>query len=213
MQTIMDNGPTSNRLNIVVLSEGYTSSQLAQFLGDATNLVNTLLSHPPYQEYRDYVNAYAIKVASTDSGSDHPLYGIYKNTYFNSTYDATCDCLITIPTNSTGQGKVTALLQTFMPQCQLSILLVNDPTQGGSDGFMKTAIVSVQGLDYEASSGQPGILSHETGHVLANLGDEYHHAQSGLPEYGGTEHDAADQSPADQVAGVDLHQYTGAYPG
>src|SRR5215472_14826710 len=49
IQTLMANGPTSNRLNIVVLSEGYTSSQLAQFLVDATNLVNTLLSHPPYQ--------------------------------------------------------------------------------------------------------------------------------------------------------------------
>jgi IgA Peptidase M64 len=180
MQTILTNGPTSNRLNIVVLSEGYTSSQLAKFLADATNAVNTLLSHSPYQEYRTYVNAFAIKVASAESGSDHPSYGIYRNTYFNSTYDA-YDYLITIPTNSTGQGRVDALLQTFMPQCQLPILLVNDPADGGSDGFFKTAIVSTGGLTNEASSGQPGILSHETGHVLANLGDEYTTPYPGFP--------------------------------
>ena len=47
MQTLVTNGPTSNRLNVVVLSEGYTTSQLARFLVDATNAVNTILSQPP----------------------------------------------------------------------------------------------------------------------------------------------------------------------
>ena len=85
MQTILTNGPVSNRLNIVVLSEGYTSSQLAQFFVDATNAVNAVLSHSPYQEYRSYFNAFAIKVASNQSGSDHPASGVTKDTYFNST--------------------------------------------------------------------------------------------------------------------------------
>ena len=148
MQTILTNGPVSNRLNIVVLSEGYTTSQLAQFSVDATNAVKGLLSHPPYQEYRSYFNAYAIKVASTQSGSTHPADGITNNTYFNSIYDPAWDFLITIPPNwadanySHGQGKVDALLQTFMPNCQLPVLLVNDSTYGGSDGFYKTAIAS-----------------------------------------------------------------------
>jgi hypothetical protein len=181
MQTILTNGPVSNRLNVVVLSEGYTASQLAHFLADATNAVNVLLSHPPYQEYRNYFNAFAIKVASNQSGSDHPAYGIYHATYFNSTYDAAEDYLITIPQDSTGQGKVDALLRTFMPQCQLPILLVNDPVAGGSDGFFKTAIASLGGLGAEASFGQPGLLSHETGHVLANLGDEYTTPNPGFP--------------------------------
>jgi hypothetical protein len=173
MQTILTNGPTSNRLNIVVLSEGYTASQLAQFLVDATNAVSALLSHPPYRQYSNYFNAFAIKVASTESGSDHPAYGITKITYFNSTYDSISDYLITIPAGSTGQGRVDALLQTFMPQCHLSILLVNDPIGGGSDGSDKTAIASYAAVVAEKPPLPPGILSHETGHVLANLGDEY----------------------------------------
>ena len=110
IQTVLANGPISNRLNLVILSEGYTANQLAQFLVDATNAVNVLLSHPPYQEYRNYVNAFAIKVASTESGSDHPYYGQYRDTYFNSTYDSVADYLITIPAGSTGQGRVDALL-------------------------------------------------------------------------------------------------------
>ena len=182
MQTILTNGPVSNRLNIVVLSEGYISSQLAQFSVDATNAVNALLSHPPYQEYRSYFNAFAIKVASNQSGSDHPASGVTKDTYFNSTYDPVEDYLITIPNDSTGQGKVDALLQTFMPNCQLPVLLVNDPTEGGSDGFFKTAIASTVALLYEMPPAPPGILTHETGHVLANLGDEYTIPYPGFPD-------------------------------
>lgn len=182
MQTILTNGPTSNRLNIVVLSEGYTSNQLAQFPADATNAVNALLSHLPYQEYRSYFNAFAIQVASNESGSDHPASGVYHDTYFNSTYDPVSDNLITIPADSTGQGKIDALLQTFTPDCQLPILLVNDPTQGGSDGFYKTAIASTSVLFSEMPGWPPGILTHETGHVLANLGDEYTTPYPGFPD-------------------------------
>ena len=173
MQAILTNGPVSNRLNIAVLSEGYTSSQLAQFAVDATTAVNALLSHPPYQEYRNYFNAFAIKVASAESGSDHLSSGIYRNTYFNSTYDPDWDYVITVPSDSTGQGRVDALLQTFLPNCQLPILLVNDPNRGGSDGFGTTTIASTAAVSGEIPPYPPGILTHETGHVLANLGDEY----------------------------------------
>ena len=124
MQTILSNGPVSNRLNIVVLSEGYTTTQLAQFSVDATNSVRALLSHPPYQEYSNYFNAFAIKVASIQSGSDHPVGSSYRDTYFNSTYDPVSDYLITIPADSTGQGKVDALLQTLRPNCQLQVLQI-----------------------------------------------------------------------------------------
>src|ERR1035437_9599123 len=182
LQTILTNGPTSNRLNVVVLSEGYTSNQLALFSIDATNAVNALLSHPPYQEYRAYFNAFAIKVASNASGSDHPAWPSYHDTYFSSSYDSLSDILITIPADSTGQGKVDALLQTYMPRCQLPVLLVNDPTPGGSDGFDKTAIASTAAVSAEMPPIPPGFLTHETAHVLANLGDEYTNAYPGFPD-------------------------------
>jgi hypothetical protein len=188
MQTILTNGPVSNRLNIVALSEGYMTNQLAQFAVDATNAVKALLSHQPYQEYSNYFNAFAIKVASNQSGSTHPVDGTTNDTYFHSAYDPVSDYLITIPPNfadanySHGQGKVDALLQTFMPTCQLPILLVNDIVPGGSDGFNKTAIVSTNAVWAEMPPSLPAILTHETGHVLANLGDEYTNAYPGFPD-------------------------------
>ena len=76
MVTLLTNGPASNRFNIVFLSEGYTSSQMPQFLVDATNALSAILSWPPWQSYSNYVNAYAIRTNSVQSGSDHPVSGI-----------------------------------------------------------------------------------------------------------------------------------------
>ena len=179
MTTLAVNGPVSNRLNIVFFSEGFTNNQTAQFLAAATNAAKALLlgpnsSLPPYQEYQSYFNAYAIFVVSPQTGSSHPADGITRNTYFGSTYDMN-DRLITMP--ASGQAKVDALLSTFLPQCRLPVLLVNDPVPGGSDGFDKTAIASVGPATGETME----ILTHETGHVLANLGDEYTNAHPGFP--------------------------------
>jgi hypothetical protein len=173
--TVLTNGPVSNRFNIVFLSEGYTNNELPRFLVDATNALNGLFSHQPYQEYRSYFNAFAISVPSNQSGSDHPVSNLYRDTYFNSSYDPISDYLVTIPTNSTGQGKVDALIQSNMPNTHLAVLLVNDVVPGGSDGFDKTAISST-GASYAE------ILTHESGHVVANLGDEYTNANPGFPD-------------------------------
>ena len=137
-------------------------------------LVGPNASLPPYQEYPSYFNAYAIFVVSQQAGSSHPSYPTTNNTYFGSTY-AMNDRLITMP--ASGQAKVDALLSTFLPQCRLPVLLVNDPVPGGSDGFDKTAIASVGPATGETME----ILTHETGHVLANLGDEYTNAHPGFP--------------------------------
>jgi hypothetical protein len=174
LQTLASNGPPANRLNIVVLSEGYTSNRMETFLADSTNALNALLEHQPYKEYRAFFNGFAIWVPSAQSGSDHPSYGQSRNTYFNSTYDA-ADRIITIPPDATGQGKVDALLRSLLPEYDLAILLVNDRTPGGSDGFGKTAISSTAVSSVE-------ILTHETGHVLAGLGDEYDTPYPGFPD-------------------------------
>jgi hypothetical protein len=175
MTAIYTNGAATNRVNIVILSEGYTTNQLGQFLADATNAANVLLGWEPYNEYRNFFNVFAIAVASTESGSDHPVAATYRDTYFNSSYDPYSDYIITIPPNDQdtnydhGQGKVDALLQTFMPQCQLPVLLVNDVVWGGSDGFDRTAITYNGANLYQ-------VLPHETGHVIGALGDEYDYA-------------------------------------
>jgi hypothetical protein len=167
------NSLASNRLSVVFLSEGYTDSQSNTFAAHATNAMNALFSREPYLQYRAAFNASMIFVASHQAGSDHPASGVERDTYFSSTYDNS-DLVISIPLNGTGQGKVDALLETFAPDCSLAVLLVNDLTPGGSDGFGHTAICSV-------AASYPYILRHESAHVLASLGDEYDSPKPGYP--------------------------------
>lgn len=184
--TIVTNGPATNRINLVFFSEGYTSSQMGQFLIDATNAANAFLGAEPYAEYSNYFNVFAVATNSAHTGSTHldavtnpPGY-----TSFNSTYDSEQNLLITIPPNTVdansldGQGKINALMQFYLPSTNndLSALLVNDPVEGGSDGgssdYGKTAIASIAGVS--------GFLIHESGHTLGGLGDEYTAAYPGF---------------------------------
>ncbi len=178
---ILSNGPPAHCINIVFLSEGYTAAQLGQFTNDAKAFLDYLQSGPPFDAYRNYFNGYAISVASAESGADHPLSGIYRNTYFNSSfYSYGIERLLTIPPNNLdgtyadGAGKVYALLQTLMPEYDLVAVVVNDPEYGGSGGGI---------LITSMNSDSAEIAAHELGHTFAALGDEYSDAYPGWVPY------------------------------
>lgn len=181
--TLATNGPASNRLCIVFLSEGYTSAQTNQFLTDCTNALNSYFSggaypgEEPFIEYSNYFNAYAVFTNSSQPGSDHPIYPTTANTAFNSTYDTNYNYVITIPAGATGQGLVDGFITNSATpwataKYRLPVLLVNEPfAEGGSGG--STAIASTGG-NFQ------GILTHESAHVLAGLGDEYEASPTGF---------------------------------
>lgn len=177
--TVLTNGPSANRINIVVLSEGYTAAELPTFRADAAASVEAMVSQPPFSLYRHMFNGYGIAVASNESGSDHPSRGVYKDTYFNSSFDSFGTTrLVTIPPNnfnyssSYGTWKVTTLLNRFVPEWDIVMILVNDPEYGGSGG----SYLVVSKHDSSAE-----IARHEMGHAFAGLGDEYSTAYPGYP--------------------------------
>jgi hypothetical protein len=170
MQQILSNGPADRRINIVFLSEGYTQNELGKYILDANALLNYLLRVSPYRAYPNVFNAFAISVASNESGADHPAQNIFRDTYFNSSYGTgNLQRLITI--SGDGYSKVTTLLQNSMPEYDLVVLIVNDTEYGGSGGF--PAITSVHSSASE-------IVVHELGHSFADLTDEY---ESPFPGY------------------------------
>lgn len=173
IRQILNNGPTDKRINIVFLSEGYTQNELDKYIADAISLLDYTLSVSPYQAYPSYFNAFAISVASNESGADHPAQNIFRDTYFSSSYGTgSLQRLITI--SGDGHSKATTLLQNLMPEYDLAVLIVNDPEYGGSGGF--PAITSVH-------NSAPEIVVHEIGHSFADLTDEYESAFPGYTPY------------------------------
>ena len=179
LHQILKNGPNDKRINIVFLSEGYTEAELGQFLDDAGTILDHLLSTAPFNDYPGFYNAFAISVASVESGSDHPSKNVFRDTYFNSVYESFgIPQLVTIPPNDRdanaahGASKVNSLLRDLMPEFDISILIVNDSLYGGSGG--KPLVTSVHSSSAE-------IAVHELGHNFSGLGDEYSSPYPGYP--------------------------------
>ena len=168
--TIAETGAPSARLNLVMLSEGYTAAELSanKFKTDATTISNALLNTEPFKSYRPFFNVYGIAVASAQSGADQGAAGGLRSTYFNASfYSPPLDRLLVI--DSTGYSRATSLLNTFVPEHDIVLVIVNDSKYGGSGGTY--AVTSTNGNAAE-------IAIHEIGHSFAGLGDEYDYAGS-----------------------------------
>ncbi|WP_370477897.1 M64 family metallopeptidase [Tamlana flava] len=163
-------GDQDNRINLVILSEGYQSSELAKFITDATNFTNSMFTMSPFSEYSNYFNVYALKVPSNESGADRPSTSTYVDTFFNATYEAFGSPYLLyyeIDGNSANntEAKILNVLADNFPTYDLALILVNSNEYGGSGGVFPMAYSGYWGAN---------VIVHEMGHSLFNLKDEYY---------------------------------------
>lgn len=169
--SVLNNGDDAQRINFVVLSDGYTSGQLDDFVTDAGNISNQLFNKAPFKQYEHFFNVYAIRVPSNESGADHPgtatdvgepAHPIANvDNYFGSTFDFFNIHRLLVPINT---GNILSVLANNYPGYDQVVMLTNSPYYGGSGGAFATTSL-------EASA--PEIAIHELGHSFAALADEY----------------------------------------
>lgn len=181
IETIKSSGDDDKRINLVILSDGYQTSELAKFKTDATSFTNALFNQSPFKEYANYFNVHIIKVPSNQSGADHPgtatdvaepASPIFNNidTYFNATFDSFGFHRLLyyeidgFSANNT-QAKIYAVLAANFPTYDQALILVNSTEYGGSGGEFPMASLH---------SSANEIAIHELGHSLFNLKDEYY---------------------------------------
>jgi hypothetical protein len=61
-------GPAAERLNLVILGDGYQADQQSLFFADVDRNLAVMWATEPFRSYRDYVNVYAVEIASIDYG-------------------------------------------------------------------------------------------------------------------------------------------------
>ncbi|MEY4675213.1 MAG: hypothetical protein RL148_2997, partial [Planctomycetota bacterium] len=174
--TVVNNGPTSELYDMVILGDGYTAAQQAQFNQDVQDVVNyfrTNISTYPYNAYFQCFNVHSVFRASVDSGADQPPLSIFRNTVYDATYwyGGTERCLYV---QNTAQAAADAALAPDSDG--RVIVLVNDPKYGGCAAAYS---VSYNGTDME------NVQAHEWGHSFGGLADEYDYGASGT--YSGAE--------------------------
>src|SRR4051812_39535653 len=62
-------GPPTQRLNLIVLGDGYQWDQQGIFRADLDRNLSVMWATEPFRTYRDYMNIYAVEIASIDYGT------------------------------------------------------------------------------------------------------------------------------------------------
>ncbi|MDB4673780.1 M64 family metallopeptidase [Verrucomicrobiales bacterium] len=160
--SISETGPRGQRVNFVIVAEGYTSSQLSDFERDARAVFESMFSEEPFLRYQPLFNLYALPVASAESGADEPDVEppVEVDTAFDATYNAYgIGRLLVIH-----YSKVREAVMEEVPEYDIVLVLVNSPRFGGSGGQFATASIAPASIN---------IAAHEIGHSFGGLTDEY----------------------------------------
>jgi hypothetical protein len=164
LDTLIYNGASKKRINIVFFGDGYQVDDLPLFVEYSQNMLDEIFSASPFKEYKKYFNVFIIKTPSQDSGiADFNKES--KNTFFS--------CIFNYPTYGSTScndlGKIYDILQG-MPGFTKGILLFHGEAAGG---WALGDLV----LNHDL---QPEIIAHEFGHAFGNLADEYDNQSLGL---------------------------------
>jgi len=161
--TIADNGPASEKVDIVILGDGYSHKEMEKFRRDAKRLTEALLTAEPYASRRADINVRAIETPAEESGVSKPHHGVYKRTPLSAHYSSfDSERYVLAYDNRTIRNVASAVPYDFM------VILVNEKTYGGGGIYNLYTTVSSDNLfaDY--------IMIHEMGHHMGALADEYY---------------------------------------
>lgn len=165
---LQDTGPAHNRINLAILGDGYRTQDQSKLLQDAQNLLSTLFSRSPYREYRGLFNATLVHVVSRENGADNGSYGAVRDTAL----DANFRCFNVDRLLCVSNSKAYQIAAKHVPAYTFVLVLVNDPMYGGSGGP-----IAVSSTHPSAAL----ITTHELGHTISGLADEYETPYPGYP--------------------------------
>ncbi len=167
-QALLESGTSGNRVDFVIVGDGYTAADQAKFYADATAVAQSLQTTSTYASYAPVFNVWALFVPSAQGGADDPATGMMVDTAFDATYGVSgIDYLMGV-----SDGKVLTEITQRFPAFDVPICIVNADKYGGSGGTVAVASTHQQSVQ---------ILEHELGHSFANLADEYETPYPGFP--------------------------------
>jgi hypothetical protein len=158
-----ENGSTSDKVDIVILGDGYTSGEMEKFHEDVSRLSAELFKVEPFASRKADFNVRAVEAPSEVSGVNRPHPGVFKRTPLSVSYSSfDSERYALAYDNKTIRDVASTVPYDYM------FIILNEETYGGGGIYRLYSTVAVDNKfsDY--------IFVHEFGHSFAALADEYY---------------------------------------
>ncbi|MEM7310810.1 MAG: M64 family metallopeptidase [Planctomycetota bacterium] len=162
--TLLDNGPTLNRLDLVIVGDGYTAGQMGAYAAHVNAIWPVMLADHPFDDYQSYFNVHRVDVISNESGVDNdPFQGIQKDTALDMEF--WCSGIERLLCVNVGKAGAQAAKAPGSDQ----VLAIANSTKYGGAGYSTADLATLSGNNFSSIE----IALHELGHSLGDLADEY----------------------------------------
>jgi hypothetical protein len=161
--TLEQHGPPAEKVDFLILGDGYTAAERGKFEKDARRLLEILFAHSPFRERRSDFNVWGLCPPAAESGISRPSTGIHRRSPVGATYDAFGSERYIL----TFENRALRDVASFAPY-EFVEILTNSRTYGGGGIFNLYSTVAADSL------WSPYVFIHEFGHHIAGLADEYY---------------------------------------
>ena len=175
---LMKNGPPTEKVDLVILGDGYAEKDIEKFRHDAKHFNEAMFSTSPFKERKSDFNVWIIEAISEESGIPKPDKNIWRNSTLGTMYNTFGSPRYIL----TESNKTLRDISGQVPYEVINIL-VNDDRYGGGGIYNQYsttyAITDKAGLEWQMEY----VYVHEFGHSFAGLGDEYYSSQVSYEEF------------------------------
>ncbi|WP_343728618.1 IgA Peptidase M64 [Duganella sp.] len=157
------NGPSPDKVDLLIVGDGYTQAEMKKFEAAARRLADHLFATSPFKERARDFNVWAMALPTSESGVSRPSTGVHKESPLGTRYDIFGSERYVLTTDNRALRE----LAQYAPYEFIEIL-VNNETYGGGGifGQFSTAAAGNDWANY--------LFVHEFGHHFAGLADEYY---------------------------------------
>ena len=198
---IRDNGDPGDKVDLLILGDGYAAQELQKFEADARRLADHLFSISPFKEREADFNVWALTVPLPQSGVSRPSAGVHKASATGLRYDIFGSERYALSVDNRAWRE----LAQHAPYDVVEIIF-NSETYGGGGifGQFSTAAAGNDWADY--------LFVHEFGHHFAGLADEYYTSSVAYQSGGERPEPWEPNATADPQAGKWKHRVSPATP-
>src|SRR5512143_1769577 len=164
---VIENGPPAEKVDLLLLGDGYTAAEMEKWHADAKRLADLLFSVSPFKERRSDFNVWALDTPSEESGVARPSDAVYRRSALRAAYDAFGSERYVLAFDDRRVREAAAAAPYDVME-----IVVNGRKYGGGGIFNLYATVASD------NAFTPYVFVHEFGHHFAGLADEYYMSAS-----------------------------------